>query len=433
MFNPPPSKLVTQLPTSDSNNCIAVNQGASQQYLFNQLTRTQKKVPKNLKSIKGFVESDTKFNDAEDVSNTLSNDSKNSFAIREDITLKVADDISNTRSKDSKNSFAVREENVIEKTPISSIQDRHSTDLSVPCNLHQNLNIKGFNSNKNYLIELLDKHGIILLQEQWLFNYEKELLKQHHSDFITFSRHIDDDEPMSPIVRPRGHGGIATLYRKSMFSMSSQLPDRNNRIQAIKVSTVGNPTCLINVYLPSRDTDKGHDTDRASLDTLKEIILKYQENHSITLQFCKENQIELLVKNPTDHTYFQGEPTSQIDYILVKSIENDKILRELIQVKILSVGHNTSEHCPVSADLCIELRTNQKQYRENTSTKVNWEKVNKDNYALKVQEERKDRKYLNMKTPYGIDQATNQLLNGLNNALETCYPRRKSKFSRKKS
>ncbi|CAG2247840.1 unnamed protein product [Mytilus edulis] len=142
-------------------------------------------------------------------------------------------------------------------------------------------NIKVFNSNKNYFNELLHKHDIILLQEHWLFNYEKEQLKQHYSDFLTFSRHIDDDEPMSPIGRPRGHGGIAILYRKSMSSMFSQLPDGNNRVQAIEISTTGNPTCLINVYLPSRGTDSGHDAYRAALDTLKEIILKYQETHSI--------------------------------------------------------------------------------------------------------------------------------------------------------
>ncbi|CAC5384185.1 unnamed protein product [Mytilus coruscus] len=217
--------------------------------------------------------------------------------------------------------------------------------------------------------------------------------------------------------------------------MFSQLPDGNKRIQAIEISTVGNPTCLVNVYLPSRGTDKGHDTDRASLDTLKEIILKYQETHSIVIagdcnasfirhykdsqdelfkQFCKEKQIELPVQYPTGHTYFQGEYRSQIDYILVKSIENDKRLRELIQVKILSVGltRNCTEKIPVP--------------------KSTGEKINKDNYALKVQEELKDRKYPNMRTPYGTDQATNQLLTGLNNALETCYPWRKSKFSRKK-
>ncbi|CAC5397044.1 unnamed protein product [Mytilus coruscus] len=127
-----------------------------------------------------------------------------------------------------------------------------------------------------------------------------------------------------------------------------------------------------------------------------------------------------------------GTSRSQIDYILVKFVENDIRLKELIQVKILREGHNTSDHYLVSADLCIELRASQKQYRENIRTKINWEKVNKDNYALKVQEVLKDRKYLNIRTPYGIDQATNQILTGLSNALDTCYPRRKSKFIRRK-
>ncbi|VDH91245.1 Hypothetical predicted protein [Mytilus galloprovincialis] len=63
--------------------------------------------------------------------------------------------------------------------------------------------------------------------------------------------------------------------------MFSQLPDGNNRVQAIEISTTVNPTCLINVYLPSRGTDSGHDAYRAALYTLKEIILKHQETHSI--------------------------------------------------------------------------------------------------------------------------------------------------------
>ncbi|CAG2248365.1 unnamed protein product [Mytilus edulis] len=389
MFNPLPSELVTQIPTSDSNNCIAVDQTSSQQFLFNQSYRNQGK---------GNVESNMKFKVTEDVDQTVTNWKK---------IVKTVE-------------FFVRIKNVMEKAPNSSIQDRHSTVSNLPHDSHQNIKfissattnskncfavkhmketknsdnypkavqphpnhpVHSFNSNKNYFNELLDKHDIILLQEHWLFNYEKEQLKQHHSDFLTFSRHIDDDEPMSPIGRPRGHGGIAILYRKSMSSMFSQLPDGNNRVQAIEISTTGNPTCLINVYLPSRGTDSGHDAYRAALDTLKEIILKYQETHSIIIagdfnasfirhykdsqdelfkQFCKENGIELPAKYPTDHTYFQGTSRSQIDYILVKFIENNMRLKELIQVKILREGHNTSDHYPVSADLCIELSASQKQ------------------------------------------------------------------------
>ncbi|CAG2225453.1 unnamed protein product [Mytilus edulis] len=416
MFNPLPSKVVTNLQTSDSNNCIAVDQTSSQQILH----RNQGK---------GNGESNMKFKVTEDESNTLSNDSKNSFAVREDLEINVHEDKYNILDKDSKNSFAVRIENAMEKAPNSSIQDRHSTVTNLPHDSHQKF------------IPLIDSsattnniHDIILLQEHWLFNYEKEHLKQHHTDFLTFSRHVDDDEPMSPIGRPRGYGGIAILYRKSMSSMFSQLPDGNNRVQAIEIATTGNPTCLINVYLPSRGTDSGHDAYRAALDTLKEIILKHYKDPQDELfkQFCKENGLELPAKYPTDHTYFQGTSRSQIDYILIKVNENNMRLKELIQVKILREGHNTSDHYPVSADLCIELSASQKQQKEVVRTKINWEKVNKDNYALKVQEVLKDRKYLNIRTPYGIDQATNQLLTGLNNALDTCYPRRKSKFNRRK-
>ncbi|CAG2193095.1 unnamed protein product [Mytilus edulis] len=124
MFNPLPSKVVTNLQTSDSNNCIAVDQTSSQQILY----RNQGK---------GNGESNMKFKVTEDESNTLSNDSKNSFAVREDLKINVHEDKYNTLDKDSKNSFAVRIENAMEKAPNSSIQDRHSTVSNLPHDSHQ--------------------------------------------------------------------------------------------------------------------------------------------------------------------------------------------------------------------------------------------------------------------------------------------------------
>ncbi|VDI54908.1 Hypothetical predicted protein [Mytilus galloprovincialis] len=105
---------------------------------------------------------------------------------------------------------------------------------------------------------------------------------------------------MSPIGRPRGYGGIAILYRKSVSSMFSQLPDGNNKVQAIEISTTGNPTCLINVYHPSRGTDSGHDAYRAALDNLKEIILKYQDTHSIMIAGDFNASFIIHYKDPQD-------------------------------------------------------------------------------------------------------------------------------------
>ncbi|CAG2250061.1 unnamed protein product [Mytilus edulis] len=207
-----------------------------------------------------------------------------------------------------------------------------------------------------------------------------------------------------------------------MSTMFSQLPDGDNRIQAIEISTTKDPICLINVYLPSRGTDKGHDAYRAALDILKELLLKYQRTHSIIIagdfnasfhrqykdtqdelfkNFCKENQIELPSNYPIDHTYHQGDSKSQIDYILTKSRENDDESTEYMQVKILREGHNTSDHYPVSAEFSVRLRTAQKQLNGDIVTKINWEKVDKTSYEQNLKEELKDRKYLNMRTPYG--------------------------------
>ncbi|VDI42012.1 Hypothetical predicted protein [Mytilus galloprovincialis] len=155
---------------------------------------------------------------------------------------------------------------------------------------------------------------------------------------------------------------------------------------------------------------------------------------SVDQEAMKENQIELPSNYPIDHTYHQGDSKSQIDYILTKSRENDDESTEYMQVKILREGHNTSDHYPVSAEFSVRLQTAQKQLNGDIVTKINWEKVDKTSYEQNLKEELKDRKYLNMRTPYGIEQATNHLISGLTNALNLSYsyPRRKSKFSRKK-
>ena len=43
-------------------------------------------------------------------------------------------------------------------------------------------------------------------------------------------------------------------------------------------------------------------------------------------------------------------------------------------------------------------------------SKIKWEKVDKENCKKTVTEELEDHKYLNMRTPYEIDQAANQFI-----------------------
>ncbi|CAG2212379.1 unnamed protein product [Mytilus edulis] len=420
----PRSAVATQLSPFDSNNSIAVNPSTHLHSQIHHMSSTQGKVQINTSSNKNVPELITKSYVSNDISNSSIGDRK--------IVL-------------------LQRSNIPPGPSYSTPCDKNDVTLGKSSPLRiVSFNIKGF---KNYFDELLDKHDIVLIQEHWLFNYEKELLKQHHSDFITFSRQIDDNEPLSPISRPRGHGGIAILYRKSMSTMFSQLPDGDNRIQAIEISITKDPICLINVYLPSRGTDKGHVAFRAALDILKELLLKYQRTHSIIIagdfnasfhrqykytqdelfiNFCKDNQIVVTSNCPIDHTYHQGDSKSQIDFILTKPREKDDESTEYMQMKILREGHNTSDHYPVSAEFSVRIQTTQKQHSGDIVTKINWEEVDKANCEQNLKEELEDKTYLNMRTPYGIEQATNQLISGLTNALNLSYPRRKSKFSRKK-
>jgi exonuclease III len=113
-------------------------------------------------------------------------------------------------------------------------------------------NIKGFQSNQNYYNELIQKFDILLLQEHWLFNFEQEILKQYHIDFTAFTRHVDDFDPISPISRPRGYGGIAVVYKKTLSPSITQLPDGDNRIQSIEIIINDKSICLVNVLTCKR-------------------------------------------------------------------------------------------------------------------------------------------------------------------------------------
>ena len=103
----------------------------------------------------------------------------------------------------------------------------------------------------------------------------------YHTDFTAFTRHVNDFDPISPISRPRGYGGIAVVYKKTLSPSITQLPDGDHRIQAIEIITNDKSICLVNIYLPARGTTTGQELYRCVLDTLREIIWKYENTRTI--------------------------------------------------------------------------------------------------------------------------------------------------------
>jgi hypothetical protein len=61
------------------------------------------------------------------------------------------------------------------------------------------------------------------------------------------SQSSDDFDPISPISRPRGYGGIAVVYKKTLSPSITQLPDGDHRIQVIEIITNDKSICLVNV------------------------------------------------------------------------------------------------------------------------------------------------------------------------------------------
>ena len=193
-------------------------------------------------------------------------------------------------------------------------------------------NIKGFQSNQNYYSELLQKFDILLQQEHWLFNFEQDIWKLYHTDFTSFTRHVDDFDPISPINRPKRYVGIAVVYKKTLSPSITQLPDGDHIIQAIYIITNYKSICLVNVYLPARGIATGQELYWSALYTLREIIWKNEDTHTIIVagdfnaffvrqykdpqddlfkSFCIDMGLTKPANYPTLHTYHQGQTSSK--------------------------------------------------------------------------------------------------------------------------
>ncbi|CAG2187165.1 unnamed protein product [Mytilus edulis] len=53
---------------------------------------------------------------------------------------------------------------------------------------------------------------VICLQEHWLFNFEQNLLGKSIQGINYKIRSVDDNNPISPIQKPRGYGGTAVVW-----------------------------------------------------------------------------------------------------------------------------------------------------------------------------------------------------------------------------
>jgi hypothetical protein len=64
--------------------------------------------------------------------------------------------------------------------------------------------------------------------------------------------------------------------------------------------------------------------------------------------------------------------------------------------------------------------------------KIDWDKVDKEEYKKNAKIELEDFRYLKMKTPYEVEQSITHFINSIPKAISLCCPQNQAKFRRRK-
>ena len=149
------------------------------------------------------------------------------------------------------------------------------------------VNIENFNPNLVFLETLFNDYQIVAVQEHWLYGFEKGKLIDfcEKQGFSTMIKSSDDNDPLTPLQRPRGKGGVALLWSICLDKHVTILnQEGGTRVCVIQVETHAGPVTIINCYLPFRG-NKEADRDFMNVtDEVREIVVKYKQSSDIILQ-----------------------------------------------------------------------------------------------------------------------------------------------------
>ena len=146
------------------------------------------------------------------------------------------------------------------------------------------INIENVHTNCCYLCDCANNNDFLVIQEHCFFYFEKHVIFDYLKDYDGQMVSVDHNDPISPLQRPRGYGGVDIVRKKKLAGIVRQLPDKTPKITAISIKVSGpKDICLIGAYFPSRGI-KGCETDyQATLDQIRKIIEKYSPYHDIII------------------------------------------------------------------------------------------------------------------------------------------------------
>ena len=248
---------------------------------------------------------------------------------------------------------------------------------------------------------------VLCLQEHWLFQYELKYLEDFHQDFYSHAKAVDEDNPISPIQKPRGYAGTSIFYKKHIPARI--LKDGDHRIVCLEILG-SQPVILVSVYMPAKGSKARDEEYDVTLIGLDEIISRYQSTHNIIIagdfnaslrtdapdtrdirfrEFVANHNLKISNGHPDTPTYIKpdGRECSHLDYILVTGGVSTK------NTKVKLQDTNTSDHRPVHTELLysgisISERESAHKGPRSTQTKANsWSKVDVDEYLALTEKE----------------------------------------------
>ena len=141
-------------------------------------------------------------------------------------------------------------------------------------------NCKSFKARKKELYDLCSTNDIILIQEHWLLSTELDLLKTFHTNFDCHS--VSAVDPSKGLFLGRPYGGVAIMYRKSLYNVVSQIDFKDPRLIGIVLSSGTCKTLFINVYLPY-EKEENFAEYVEYLGKIQTIVDEHESNHVVVV------------------------------------------------------------------------------------------------------------------------------------------------------
>ena len=260
------------------------------------------------------------------------------------------------------------------------------------------INIENIKTNLEYLHHLLSQTDILCVQEHWLYNFEASTAKEYLQGVQCHTKCVDDDDPITPLFKPKGNAGVMTIWKEEMNEIVTTLPDGSSRVIVTQVGLGSKPVFIINSYMPT----EGSPTRYAELlDEIFEITEMLQPKGSVVWlgdlngsftrptpsandkklsAFCRELCIDMSMDSKPTYHHFVGNIKSRIDHIL--TLPDSK---EVVSSIMVEERHplNMSSHDPVLATIHLTTHHPATKHGHGAAPakgKPNWNKIDVGQY-----------------------------------------------------